>query len=182
MKSESYLSAARQTLATYQRGLPVLASLRQALRDAATIDRQGERLTATLDTCFLLIAVGEHIGLRYAADAGRLVTDPVAFCAEMNRRQYDQDHLGVDALLQTLAGFLENARAYLPVDRLELPRTWLEDPAPAAPAPVPEPAPEPPQVLKVEIVALPERLTQSVIERDADGNIKQTMQIERDAA
>lgn len=182
MKSEIYLSTARQALATYQRGLPVLASLRQALRDAGTIDRQGERLRAALDTCFLLIGVGGHIGLRYAGDAGRLVTDPAAFCSEINRRLHGQDHLGVDALLQTLSGFLEQARAYLPVDHLELPRAWLEDPAPMPAPPPPDPEPAAPQVVKVEIVAMPERLTQSVIDRDGAGNIKQTMQIERDAA
>lgn len=50
---------------------------------------------------------------------------------------------------------------------------------------VPAPAPEPektPQVLKVEIVGMPDRLTTTEIARDKDGNISSSAQLERDVA
>ena len=51
----------------------------------------------------------------------------------------------------------------------------VEDGAPA-PAAVPEPEP-----LPVRIVAMPDRLTETKIERDEKGNIAASLQIERDA-
>jgi hypothetical protein len=67
--------------------------------------------------------------------------------------------------LACLVGALEAVRGYLEV----------EDAAPA-PAAVPEPEP-----LPVRIVAMPERITDTRIERDAAGNISASSQIERDA-
>jgi hypothetical protein len=65
--------------------------------------------------------------------------------------------------LACLVGALEAVRNYLQV----------EDGAPAA---VPEPEP-----LPVRIVAMPDRRTETKIERDAKGNIAASLQIERDA-
>jgi hypothetical protein len=67
--------------------------------------------------------------------------------------------------LACLVGALEAVRGYLQV----------EDGAPA-PAAVPEPEP-----LPVRIVAMPDRLTETKIERDEKGNIAASLQIERDA-
>jgi hypothetical protein len=71
----------------------------------------------------------------------------------------------INSKLSALVGALEACRGYMEVAD-----------APPAPAAVPEPEP-----LPVRIVAMPERITDTRIERDAAGNIAASSQIERDA-
>jgi hypothetical protein len=65
------------------------------------------------------------------------------------------------------------------ITALEACRDWLavQQPVPPKRAAVAEPAPVP-----VRIVGMPERVTETLIERDAKGNIAASTQIERDAA
>ena len=86
-------------------------------------------------------------------------------CAEMAHRLNQEPDVALKARLEALAGVAVTAQR-----QGLLNFSKLAQPQAAAPA-----------VQRVEIVALPDRVTTTVIDRDSDGNISESRQLERDA-
>jgi len=173
-QSATFRVFSERTVAIYNDPAGDLRRLfRQAVVDVNGIDPAGNMLDAVVDAGLAVVRFAAAKGIQYTGEAGRLI-DPVAFQLDLHRalhaRNFDE--------AQRLAGVLAHA--------LELTRPHCREIVLAAPPeaekPVQPPADAPPPVQRVEIVALPTRTTDSIVERDDAGNIKHTQQVERDSA
>ena len=85
------------------------------------------------------------------------------------------------------AGYIVNALCeaiHKISDKISVTPAKVRLPPPPAPDKIaqetPAPPPAEPQIIKVEIVSMPARTTETTVTRDRDGNIKETVQAERD--
>jgi hypothetical protein len=124
----------------------------------------------------ILNGLHKRTGVRFSRDAAWL-NDKSEFCTVYTNREFNAGQQRRRKLLYTLAKAIDECarRRYISVTRPQLKRATA--PAPAVPA-----KPETPQILQVEIVSLPSRLTTTEITRDDAGNIKSSAQLERDLA
>lgn len=145
----------------------------QAVADVNGIDPAGNMLDAVVDAGLAIVRFAAAKGIQYTGEAGRLI-DPVAFQLDLHRAWHARDFDEAQRLVGVLAQALELTRPHC--------REIFLAPPPEAEKPAAPPVDGPPPVQRVEIVALPTRTTDSIVERDDTGNIKHTMQVERDVA
>lgn len=153
-------------MAAYNAGAPLQPVFQQAA-DAALAGRDG-----MLSGCMSLAIniLGAHRSVTFSGAAAQFVDDVNGCFARITIMFAQRDYAGVGAMLGALAGALEGAREATNGARI----TWSKKPVPIAQADNPMP-------MKVEVVSMPARITESVVtQRDSEGGIAKVKQIERD--
>lgn len=153
-------------LAAYNAGAPLQPVFQQAV-DAALAGRGG-----MLSGCMSLGTniLGAHRSVTFSGEAAQFVDDTNGCFARITIMFAQRDYAGIGAVLSALAGALVGAREATNGARI----TWSKKPAPIAQADNSMP-------MKVEVVSMPSRITESVVtQRDSEGNLAKVKQIERD--
>lgn len=153
-------------VADYNAGAPLQPVFQQAA-DAALAGRDG-MLSGCMSVATNILRA--HRSVTFGGAAAQFVDDVNGCFARINIMFAQRDYAGIGAMLSVLVGALEGARKATNGASI----TWSKKPVPKAQATNPMP-------MKVEVVSMPSRITESVVtQRDSEGNLAKVKQIERD--